>query len=148
MNKVVLVGNLARNPEMRTTQSGIACCNFTVAISRKYSNQQTGQREADFINCVAWRQTAEFVQKYFSKGNKIGLSGSLQARSYDARDGSKRYVTEVLVDDVEFVAPKSDGQQITAPAAPRPFAAQPQCAEQTRMDTSGFTQVDDDELPF
>ena len=148
MNKVVLVGNLVRDPEMRTTQSGIACCNFTVAVSRKYSNQQTGQREADFINCVAWRQTAEFVQKYFSKGNKIGLSGSLQTRSYDARDGSKRYVTEVLVDDVEFVAPKSDGQQITTPAVPRPFAAQPQRAEQTRMGTSGFTQVDDDELPF
>lgn len=142
------MGNLARDPELRTTQSGIACCYFTVAVNRKYTNQQTGQREADFISCVAWRQTAEFVQKYFIKGNKIGLSGSLQTRSYDAQDGSKRYVTEVLVDDVEFVAPKSDGQQTATPSAKRPSAAQPQRAEQTRMDTSGFTQVDDEELPF
>lgn len=148
MNKVILVGNLARDPEMRTTQSGIACCNFTVAVNRKYSNQQTGQREADFINCVAWRQTAEFVQKYFSKGNKIGLSGSLQTRSYDARDGSKRYATEVLVDDVEFVVSKSDGQPSASTAASCPTALQPQRTEQTRMDTSGFSQVDDDELPF
>lgn len=148
MNKVVLVGNLARDPEMRTTQNGIACCNFTVAVNRKYSNQQTGQREADFINCVAWRQTAEFVQKYFSKGNKIGLSGSLQTRSYDARDGSKRYATEVLVDDVEFVVPKSDNPPSASTAAPYPSAQHPPRTEQTRMDTSGFSQVDDDELPF
>lgn len=148
MNKVVLVGNLCRDPELRTTQSGVTCCNFTVAVSRKYTNQQTGQREADFISCVAWRQTAEFIQKYFAKGSKIGLSGSIQTRSYDAQDGSKRYVTEVLAEDVEFVVPKSDGQQTSTSPASCPSADKSQRVEQTRMDTSGFTQVDDDDLPF
>ena len=121
-------------------------------------------READFINCVAWRSTADFVQKYFIKGNKIGLRGSLQTRSYDAQDGSKRYVTEVIADEVEFVAPKSDGQnsgQYSGAASSaaygspgysqQPNYGQPapqQCTEQMRMDTNGFTEVDDDELPF
>lgn len=121
-------------------------------------------READFINCVAWRSTADFVHKYFIKGNKIGLRGSLQTRSYDAQDGSKRYVTEVIADEVEFVAPKSDGQNsgqysgATSSAAysspgysQQPDYGQPspqQRTEQMRMDTNGFTEVDDDELPF
>lgn len=114
MNQVQLVGNIARDPEFRTTLSGIAACTFTVACQRRYANAQ-GVREADFIQCVAWRQTAEFVHRYFIKGNKIGLTGSIQTRSYDAQDGSKRYVTEVVVDNVEFVAAKSDGSG--APAA-------------------------------
>ena len=121
-------------------------------------------READFINCVAWRSTADFVHKYFIKGNKIGLRGSLQTRSYDAQDGSKRYVTEVIADEVEFVVPKPESQGSrqysgTAPSAAygsqgysqQPDYGQPapqQRAEQMRMDTSGFTEVDDDELPF
>lgn len=151
MNKVLLVGNIARDPELRSTQSGIACCNFTVAVNRRFTNQQTGQREADFINCVAWRQTAEFIHKYFAKGQKIGLSGSLQTRSYDAQDGSKRYVTEVLVAEAEFVTPKQDGQ--TAPTAAQSYAqtapqAAPQKQEQMRLDTNGFQEVEDEELPF
>ena len=152
MNKVILIGNLACDPEFRTTQSGISCISFRIAVQRRYTNQQTGQREADFISCVAWRQTAEFIQRYFIKGNKMALEGSLQCRSYDAQDGSKRYVTEVLVDNVEFVTPKSDtsagapppnyGQQSYGQAAPQ------QRPEQLRMDTNGFTEVDDDEQPF
>lgn len=121
-------------------------------------------READFINCVAWRSTADFVHKYFIKGNKIGLRGSLQTRSYDAQDGSKRYVTEVIADEVEFVTSKSDGQNSGqySGSAPAPvygqqgYSQQPVCGqpspqqrtEQMRMDTNGFTEVDDDELPF
>ena len=89
MNAVILVGNLARDPELRTTQSGVALCNLTIAVNRRFANAD-GQREADFINCVAWRQTAEFIHKYFQKGQKIVLRGSLQTRSYDAQDGSKR----------------------------------------------------------
>lgn len=149
MNKVILVGNLAADPELRTTQSGIAQCSFRVAVQRRFANAQ-GVREADFISCVAWRQTAEFVQRYFIKGNKIGLVGSLQTRSYDAQDGSKRYVTEVLVDEVEFVTPKSESQNQggATPSYQQP-PAQTQRPEQMRMDTnSGFTEVDDDELPF
>lgn len=154
MNKVILIGNLAADPEMRTTQSGIACTSFRIAVQRKYANQQ-GVREADFISCVAWRQTAEFVYKHFIKGNKLALEGSMQTRTYDAQDGSKRYVTEVLVDNVEFVMPKGDNQG----APPRNYEQQPYGQqsyqqspaprpEQMRMDTNGFTEVDDDELPF
>lgn len=148
MNRVILVGNLAADPEMRTTQSGITCASFRVAVQRRFANQQ-GVREADFINCVAWRQTAEFIHKYFIKGNKIGLVGSLQTRSYDAQDGSKRYVTEVLVDEVEFVSPKSEAQNSNPSAGEQGYSRQPQQRpEQMRMNTSGFTEVDDDELPF
>lgn len=171
MNKVVLIGNLACDPELRTTQSGISNVSFRIACQRKYANQQ-GVREADFISCVAWRQTAEFIHKYFIKGNKIALEGSIQTRSYDAQDGSKRYVTEVLVDNAEFVVPKSDGQSSAPPPAygqqgypqqgyqqsgygqqsyPQQGynqAASQQRPEQMRMETNGFTEVDDDELPF
>ena len=156
INSVVLVGNLTRDPEGGTTQSGIAYCRFTVACQRRFRNTQ-GQYEADFINCMAWRQTAEFVQRHFIKGNKIGLIGTIQTRTYDAQDGTKRYVTEVVADNVEFVAPRSDsgnggngggyGQPTPPPA---PAQAKPQ---QQSMDDfykqNGFTEVDDDDsLPF
>lgn len=145
MNKAVLVGNLAKDPEITTTSSGITKCNFTVAVQRRFANAQ-GVREADFIPCVAWRQTADFIHKYFIKGNKIALDGSIQTRTYDAQDGSKRYVTEVIVDNAEFVTPKADAQNyapqlnINQPAPQRP--------EQTRIDTRRFTPADDEELPF
>ena len=139
MNKVVLVGNLARDPELRTTQGGIAWCSFTVACNRRFVNQQ-GTREADFINCVAWRQTAEFVHKHFIKGNKIGLVGTLQTRSYDAQDGSKRYVTEVLVDEVEFVTARQE-------SAPPQNGAASQANARNKESPDEFADADDD-LPF
>lgn len=162
MNKVILIGNLAADPEFRTTPNGISYVSFRIACQRRYANQQ-GVREADFISCCAWRQTAEFIHRYFIKGNKIAVEGSIQTRSYDAQDGSKRYVTEVLVDNAEFVTPKSDGQYGAPPPAygqqsypQQPGygqqgygqSAPPQRPEQMRMDTNGFTEVDDDELPF
>ncbi len=107
MNKWLGVGNIARDIEFRTTQSGIDVCSFTIACNRRYVDKISGKREADFISCVAYRQTAEFIHKYFEKGMKIGIVGALQTRSYDAQDGSKRYVTEVLVDEAEFVSPKA-----------------------------------------
>ena len=101
---------------------------------------------------MAWRQTADFIHRYFIKGNKIGLTGTLQTRSYDAQDGSKRFVTEVLVENVEFVAPRSDGGGSYGQPSPPPAHAQPQQRnEQQRMDlaSQGFQEVDDDdELPF
>lgn len=149
MNQVQLVGNIARDPEFRTTQSGIAACTFTVACQRRYANAQ-GVREADFIQCVAWRQTAEFVHRYFIKGNKIGLNGSLQTRSYDAQDGSKRYVTEVVVDNVEFVSARNEGASAPAVQSQGAYQQQQNTAQQPhQMSVSeGFTEVDDDELPF
>lgn len=164
MNQVQLVGNLTRDPEGGTTQSGIAYCRFTVACQRRFANQQ-GVREADFISCVAWRQTAEFIQRYFSKGSRIGLVGSIQTGSYTAQDGSKRYTTEVLVDNVEFVSSRSDSGGQSAQSAQTgsgqtnrngtiPGIMQPPRNQQQRMDLTGqqdnggFTEVDDDELPF
>ena len=151
MNQVQLVGNLARDPDYRTLQSGVTCCQFTVACQRKFKNAQ-GQYDADFINCVAWRQTADFINRYFIKGNKIGLVGTLQTRSYDAQDGTKRYVTEVIVENVEFVAPRQDSGSSYGSPPPAQQRQQPQQRnEQQRMDMSGqgFQEVeDDDELPF
>lgn len=132
MNKVILVGNIARDIEFRTTQSGIDVCSFTIACNRRYVDKISGKREADFISCVAFKQTADFIHKYFEKGMKIAVVGALQTRSYDAQDGSKRYVTEVLVEEAEFVTPKA-GQ-----------AERPQ-ATGTMQDVS--EEVEDD-LPF
>ena len=129
MNKAILVGNLTKDPELTTTQSGINVTRFTVACQRKYANEN-GERDCDFINCVAWRTSAEFIHKYFKKGNKIGIVGTIQTRSYDAEDGTKRYVTEVVVEESEFVQSKrDDGSQ----------------AENSKPE---LTPVDDDNPPF
>lgn len=109
MNKVILVGRLTRDPELRVTPSGIPCCTFTVACDRRYADQ-SGNRQADFLNCVAWRERADFVAKYFAKGRRIGLEGSIQTRQYE-KDGQKRTATEILVDSVEFVENKPQEQQ-------------------------------------
>ena len=112
MNKVILMGNLTRDPDIRYTQgeNSMAVARFTVAVNRRRSSQD-GQREADFIACVAWRQTAEFIAKYFTKGQRIGLTGSIQTRQYTAQDGSKRTVCEVVAENVEFVERKADAAQ-------------------------------------
>lgn len=141
MNKVELIGNLTDNPKMTTTQSGIVKCDFRLAVQRRFVNQQTGKREADFIPIVAWRQLAELCGKYLSKGRKCAVVGSIQTRSYEAQDGTKRYVTEILADEVEFLgsSQQQSGQHSAsqAQAAPPPSDYPP-----------GFTPVDDDELPF
>lgn len=141
MNKVILVGNLAADPEIKTTQSGINCASFRVAVQRRFANAQ-GVREADFISCTAWRQTADFVGRYFHKGSRIGLTGSLQTRSWQAQDGSKRYATEVVVDEVEFVSPKQDGGQTTT------ASGQTAAVGGQQVPMGGFVEVEDDELPF
>lgn len=107
MNKVILVGRLTRDPELRSTTSGFNTANFSIAVQRNFKNKD-GNFDADFINCVAFRNNADFINKYFKKGSLIGIEGRLQSRSYDANDGSKRYITEVLIDNVEFVGSKND----------------------------------------
>lgn len=109
MNKVVLVGRLTKDPEVKNTTNQVAFCNFSVAVDRKYKDQN-GERQADFINCVAWRQQAGFISHYFKKGSFIGIVGTLQSRSFDDNNGQKRYVTEVVVDEVEFVGDKPKNQ--------------------------------------
>ena len=108
MNKIILVGRLTKDPEVRTTSAGFNTVNFTVAVNRNFKNKE-GNYDADFLPCVAFRSTADFVSKFFKKGSMISLDGRVQTRNYDAQDGSKRYVTEVVVENVEFVGGKNEG---------------------------------------
>ena len=119
MNKVQLIGRLTKDPEVKYTQNQIANLQFSIAVDRKFKNAQ-GQRETDFISCVAWRQTAEFIGKYFKKGSKIAVCGAIQTRKYD-QNGVTHYVTEVVIDEAEFVEskqPTQASQAATAPIAP------------------------------
>ena len=144
MNKVIMIGNLANDPEARTTQSGISQSTFRIAVQRRFANQQ-GVREADFFTVIAWRQTADFCNRYLSKGRKIAVEGSIQNRSYDAQDGSKRYVTEIIADNIEFVGSRNeDGVQ----SRPRDNGPTPPPAQPAPPSMNDFTEVDDDELPF
>ena len=103
MNKAILIGRLTRDPELRYTSSNRAVCQFTVAIDRPFTNQATGQREADFINVVAWDKTGENVGKYMTKGRLIAVEGRIQTRNYDNNEGRKVYVTEVIASNVQFL---------------------------------------------
>lgn len=102
MNKVELIGRLTKDPEVKLTQNQTAFCNFTVAVDRRFKDQ-SGNRQADFINCVAWRQTAQFIQKYFKKGSRIGICGCIQTRNYEDQNGQKVFITEVIAEEAEFV---------------------------------------------
>lgn len=117
MNKVILMGRLARDPELRSTPNGVSVCTFALAVSRRFKNAN-GEYDADFINCVAWRQTAEFISKNFAKGRMLGVVGSLQTRSYE-KDGQKRYVTEVSVDEAYFAGDKGGAASDARPQAPQ-----------------------------
>ena len=111
MNHFVGIGRLTRDPEVRYTQSGKACAKFTLAIDRRKSGD--GNQQADFISCVAWEKTAEVISRYCAKGKKIAVEGRIQTRSYDANDGTKRYVTEVVVNSMEFCDSKGGGASTT-----------------------------------
>lgn len=102
MNKFYGVGNLTKDPELRKTQSDVSVCTFTIACNRTRKNAD-GQRDADFLNIVVWRAAAENCHRFLKKGSKVAVSGSVQTRSYDDKDGNKRYVTEIIADDVEFI---------------------------------------------
>ena len=136
MNKVVLVGNLVRDPELTQTSSGVSVCKFTLAVNRKYAN---GERDADFLNVVAWRGLAETCGKYLLKGKKVAVCGSLQTSSYEDKDGNKRYRTDVVADDVEFLPNgNKDGaeSQISGDTA------------QNKKTLRELTPTQDDGLPF
>lgn len=118
MNKVIIMGRLTSDPELRQTQSGVASCKFTVACDRRFANKQTGQREADFISCLAFKNNAEFISRYFNKGKMIAVEGSLRTGSYKDKkhDDVTHYTTDVLVDNVEFCGDKGSGQTEQTPA--------------------------------
>ena len=146
MNRVILIGNLANDPESRTTASGISQCSFRLAVQRRFANQQ-GVREADFFPIICWRQTAELCARYLSKGRKVAVEGSVQTRSYDAQDGSKRYITEIIADNVEFLGSRDEGSRQGGYDAPAASAPSP--APKPQAPVSGPTvDIDDDELPF
>jgi len=141
MNKVFIVGNLTRDPELRSTRDGISVCTFTVAVNRRVRNAEAGQPEADFFRVTAWRQLGEICAKYLAKGRKVSVTGTVSASAYTAQDGSARASLEVTADDVEFLTPRGEvGDMPAAPRAQAPAPAAPQ--------SNGFVQVDDDELPF
>ncbi len=139
MNKCILTGNLAKDPEVRSTQSGKTCATFDLAVQRAFRDRETGKRECDFIRCVAWGQTAEYISSYCGKGHRIGVDGSIQVRSWEGNDGVKHWATEVIVDRVESLQGRSEN------AAQNPAQA---AAEALTGGLSGFVEVNDDRLPF
>ncbi len=145
MNKVILVGNLTRDPELVTTNNGISLCRFTLAVQRRFTTSD-GEREADFINIVVWRGQAENCHKYLKKGSKAGVVGSIQTRSYDAGDGTKKYATEVVADEVEFLSTKGSNAE-NVPETPAPEAAGSKSSGKSDV-ISKFEPIDDDNLPF
>lgn len=131
MNKVFLIANLTKDPEATTTATGIAVCKFTVAVNRNYGDE----KQTDYLSIVAWRKTAENCAKFLKKGSKVGLCGSIQTRSYDAADGSKRYVTEIVADEVQFLFTSEKGDSEIANAS------------NMKTDMNKLKPIDDD-LPF
>ena len=145
MNKVTLIGRLTKDPEIKLTSNQTQFCNFTIAVDRRFKDSN-GQRQADFINCVAWKQTAVFIQKYFKKGNRIGISGSIQTRSYD-KDGQKVFITEVLAEEAEFVEAQQQTTQPEPEAQQEPEPEQAPAAPQIDIPDPRATQ-EVNELPF
>jgi single-strand DNA-binding protein len=141
MNKVILIGNLTKDPEMKTTTSGTSVTNFTLAVQRRFKNAQ-GEREVDFLNCVAWKATAEIIAKYASKGNKVAVVGSIQTRTYEAQDKTKRYVTEVMVEEVTLLTPKSDAS--SGDSKQQPVKQQ----NKSDYDSMADMQEIDEDMPF
>jgi len=138
MNMAIIIGNLTKDPEAFTTQNGISRSTFTVAVQRRVKNKD-GKYDADFLTVVAWRQTADFCNRYLAKGRKVAVEGQIQTRSYDAQDGSKRYVTEIIADHVEGLGnPNSDHGPTPPPGG----------EDREPEDNGEFTEVEDDDLPF
>ncbi|WP_338471217.1 single-stranded DNA-binding protein [Niallia sp. XMNu-256] len=158
INRVILVGRLTRDPELRYTPNGVAVATFSLAVNRPFSNQQ-GEREADFINCVVWRKQAENVANFLKKGSLAGVDGRIQTRNYEGQDGKRVYVTEVVAESVQFLEPKgSSGGRGDYAAS---FGGAPQAAPQqapfgknyqnqpqspNRNNNQGYTRLDED--PF
>ena len=137
MNKVILIGNLTRDPELTETPSGVAVCRFSIAVSRDYANAD-GTRETDFFNITVWRGRAENCGKYLKKGNKVAVIGSLQNRSYEDKDGIKRNVTDIVANEVEFLTPKSaqGDMDMDAPVV------------SAKRERPQLEAIDDNQLPF
>ena len=152
MNKAILIGRLTRDPELRTTTSGIANTTFTIAVDRPFTSQ-SGQREADFLNCVSWRKQAENIAKYCTKGSQVAVEGRIQIRSYDAQDGTKRYVTEIICDNVTFLGSRNN-QSSNSFTSDNEMDNQNQDIQTTDLTADPYANMgdevalSDDDLPF
>ncbi|MBQ8319275.1 MAG: single-stranded DNA-binding protein [Clostridia bacterium] len=140
MNKVFLIGNLTRDPELSETPSGVAMCRFSIAVNRNYTSSD-GERQTDFFNCTAWRGQAETIARYTKKGNKVAVTGSIQLRNYEDNQGVKRTAVDVIVQDVEFLTPKSDSSDFDGEEAPHAAAVPKKKPSLRPMD-------DDGDIPF
>ena len=139
MNKVFLIGNLTRDPELTETPSGVAVCHFSIAVNRNYTSQD-GERQTDFFECTAWRGLGETIARYTKKGNKVAVSGSIQLRNYEDNQGVKRTAVDIIVQDCEFLTPKANGEFDEVADAPRASAPKKKPTLQA-MD-------DDSDIPF
>ena len=158
MNKAILIGRLTRDPELRYTNSNRAVCQFTLAVDRPFTNQSTGQREADFINIVVWDKQAENVGKYITKGRLVAVEGRIQTRNYDNNEGKRTYVTEVIASNVEFLGSANDNNRASNNQSPfneNPFdSMEPPVMDTTSVDNDPFAsfgekvEISDNELPF
>lgn len=140
MNRAFLVGNLTRDPELRKTQNDVSVCTFTIACNRRFTNAN-GQREADFLNIVVWRAQADNCYRYLKKGRRVAVVGSIQTRSYEGQDGNRRYVTEIVADEVEFLSPSNGG-------GGRDSDGFDSFEPRTDVMAGDMQSVDDDDLPF
>ena len=140
MNKVFLIGNLTRDPELTETPSGIAVCRFGIAVNRNYKGSD-GERQTDFFNCIVWRNQAELVARYTKKGKKVAVTGSIELRNYEDNQGVKRTAVDVVVQDIEFLTPRDDNDEFEPDEAPRAAAAPKKKPSLRPMD-------DDGDIPF
>ena len=150
LNKVVLAGRITADPELKQTSSGISVLSFTIAINRSYvsKNNDQGERQADFINVVAWRTTAEFISKYFRKGSAICVTGSIQTRSWQDQQGQKRYVTEVVADEAAFVESRADAGNNQGAYGSDAYGAAPSFSSNVGSAPNFEEHNTDDDLPF
>ncbi|MCL2630131.1 MAG: single-stranded DNA-binding protein [Firmicutes bacterium] len=146
MNRICLIGNLTRDPEASTIPSGIKVCKFTIAVNRSFSNAD-GTRQADFIPVVCWRNSAENCAKFLKKGSKVGVTGSLQIRTFDAQDGTKRYVAEVQADEVQFLSTKNDSDSQDYGGGFDDVQTLPEATQAKKIETLKPI-ADDGDLPF
>ena len=146
-NKVILVGNMTADPELKQTTAGTSVCSFSIAVNRRFTKADQGQQTVDFINIVAWRQQAEFVSRYFKKGNPILICGQLQTRTWNDNQGQKRYATEVIADEVTFVGPATSNG---APAVGGSYTPEAYATPSFNSASSAsFEEIPGDEsLPF
>ena len=143
LNRVVLVGRLTKDPELRYTPSGVAVATFTLAVNRTFQNQ-SGEREADFINCVVWRKQAENAAKFLSKGQLAGVDGRVQTRHYEGQDGKRVYVTEIVAESVQYLESKKNTNGGSSPLPPEP----PEQSNNNMFDNATPVDIQDDDLPF